>query len=60
MEGDEYGTIVREIEHQMDEMRRPMLDKMVGLWRTMGFDYDRVQNERIELMINFFKGICFS
>ena len=43
----------------MNEMSRPILDELVGLWTTMGLGYknenSNVQSKRIEPMINFLK-----
>jgi len=60
MEDNEQEAAVREdLQLQLNEMSRPILDELVGLWTTMGLGYknenSNVQSKRIEPMINFLK-----
>jgi len=56
---DDQESIARDIEHQMDEMRRPFVNQLAELWKTMGFKYGKepsdIQKARIDPMIQYFK-----
>ena len=44
----------RDVESQLNEMRRPLLNQMVELWKTMGLTH--LQEARIDPMLGYFKG----
>jgi len=50
---DGHEAIVRDVENQLNEMRRPLLNQMVELWKTMGLTH--LQEARIDPMLGYFK-----
>jgi len=50
---DGHEAIVRDVESQLNEMRRPLLNQMVELWKTMGLTH--LQEARIDPMLGYFK-----
>ena len=49
-----FLVLNRDVESQLNEMRRPLLNQMVELWKTMGLTH--LQEARIDPMLGYFKG----
>ena len=49
-----FFLVSRDVESQLNEMRRPLLNQMVELWKTMGLTH--LQEARIDPMLGYFKG----
>ena len=49
-----FFVLNRDVENQLNEMRRPLLNQMVELWKTMGLTH--LQEARIDPMLGYFKG----
>ena len=49
-----FFVLNRDVESQLNEMRRPLLNQMVELWKTMGLTH--LQEARIDPMLGYFKG----
>ena len=57
---EDSAAILKDLERQLDEIRKPYLEEVVKLWTTMGFGYDKgdrcdVLKKRIAPMVGFFK-----